>query len=89
MLDQITSKRFDKNLRKCAKRGYNIERLSSIVEKLRLGQPLWPSCHPHRIESWGPGVWECHIEQNWLLVYRIEQGILYLDNTGTHDELGL
>lgn len=30
---------------------------------------------------------ECHIASDWLLIYRMSEGILYLERTGTHSEL--
>ncbi|MCI5120644.1 MAG: type II toxin-antitoxin system mRNA interferase toxin, RelE/StbE family, partial [Candidatus Electrothrix sp. AUS4] len=30
---------------------------------------------------------ECHIEPDWLLIYRISESNLYLERTGSHTDL--
>jgi addiction module RelE/StbE family toxin len=30
---------------------------------------------------------ECHIEPDWLLVYRLEPGVVIFERTGTHSDL--
>lgn len=42
----------------------------------------------HKLHGKQKDLWELHIESsnnNWLLIYRIEEDTLYLVNTGTHD----
>jgi mRNA interferase YafQ len=36
--------------------------------------------------EWG-GVWECHIEPDWLLIYEVTDREVILIRTGTHSEL--
>ena len=31
-------------------------------------------------------IWECHIKPDWILLYKIEEGILYLISNGSHSD---
>ena len=41
--------------------------------------------HPLRGE-W-KGHRECHLEPDWLLIYRVEGGVITFERTGTHADL--
>ena len=87
MLRIEQGKSFLRQLRKCKKRGKNEEKLYGIVRKLANGEPLEKKHHNHYFEN--RRVWECHIEPDWLLIYRIDHDALILEllETGTHSDL--
>ena len=65
----LTTKRFEKDLKRGRKRGKNLDMLWSVVERLLSKQPLDPRHRRHRLAGdWFP-CWECHIEPDWLLVW--------------------
>ena len=65
----LTTKRFEKDLKRGRKRGKNLDKLWSVVERLLSKQPLDPRHRQHRLAGdWSP-FWECHIEPDWLLVW--------------------
>jgi len=41
----------------------------------------------HALKGYWIGCRECHIEPDWLLVYRLEENDLVLVGTGTHTDL--
>ncbi|MCI9058718.1 MAG: type II toxin-antitoxin system YafQ family toxin [Lachnospiraceae bacterium] len=45
--------------------------------------------HNHELAGDWVGYRECHIQPNWLLIYRIENDVLVLtlSRTGTHSDL--
>ncbi|HWQ74776.1 MAG TPA: type II toxin-antitoxin system YafQ family toxin [Syntrophomonas sp.] len=81
--------RFQKDLKRVQKRGYNIDLLTKAVKKLADGEVLDASYHDHPLSGSFVGCRECHITPDWLLVYEISAGelILYLTRTGTHSDL--
>lgn len=83
-----TSK-FAKDLRSCNKRGYNIRLLEDIVRKLADGEKLPEKNRDHALTGDFEGCRECHIQPDWLLVYKISGDTLYLYlvRTGTHSDL--
>lgn len=69
------------------KRGKDMAKLREIIQLLVEGTPL-----PHRHEDHPlAGNWkdcrDCHIEPDWLLIYRIDGNAVYLVRTGTHSDL--
>lgn len=82
---------FSKDLKKIKKRGYNIELLESVVDKLQTGEQLEPKYKDHFLTGNWKGFRECHIQPDWLLVYRIydDKLLLVLTRTGTHSDLRL
>jgi mRNA interferase YafQ len=82
-----TTSRFLKDLKLAKKRGYNIDKLEAIVDLLQVQTPLPPKNKDHTLT----GEWnhhrECHIQPDWLLIYRIEATFLILERTGTHADL--
>lgn len=87
MLKVKETKGFEKDFKKCIKRGYNHSKLSDIVNLIALNLNLPTRCRPHKLSGEYSGYWECHIEPDWLLIYLIEDGVLKLVRTGTHSDL--
>ena len=89
MLDIVLSNKFKKDLRLAAKRNYNIDLLDEVVQMLAAGKQLAPKYKDHELTGNYIGFRECHIQPDWLLVYRIHNDrlILFLSRTGTHSDL--
>ena len=87
MLLLKTTSRFLKDLKLAKKRGYDLDKLEAIVDLLQAQSPLPPKNKDHTLT----GEWsyhrECHIQPDWLLIYRIEATFLILERTGTHSDL--
>lgn len=88
-LDIVLSNRFRKDLKLAKKRGYDLELLDTIVEKLAKGEKLDKKYRDHDLSGDYIGFRECHLQPDWLLVYRIDgdELILFLSRTGTHSDL--
>jgi mRNA interferase YafQ len=50
-------------------------------------QPLAAKYRNHKLVGNWVGYWECHLEPDWLLVYKIEGNTLILAAAGTHSDL--
>ena len=89
MLSIIPSNKFKKDLKLAKKRGLNLELLSVVVNTLAAQQPLDIKYHDHNLTGNYRDFRECHIEPDWLLVYRTDddQLELFLFRTGTHSDL--
>lgn len=81
--------RFQKDLKLAAKRGYQIDLLTTVIKKLAAGEKLAESYKDHQLKGGYIKCRECHIMPDWLLIYEIEDNdlILYLTRTGTHSDL--
>lgn len=89
MLKIVPSNQFKKDLKLAKKRGFKLERLTTVVNTLAAGQPLDEKYRDHNLTGNYRGFRECHIEPNWLLVYRVDDDELelFLFRTGTHADL--
>lgn len=83
-----TSK-FQKDLKRVQKRGYDLNLLKEIIKKLANGETLSEKHKDHFLTGNYTGKRECHITPDWLLIYEIdgENLFLYLTRTGTHSNL--
>lgn len=89
MLSVVLSNQFKKDLKLAQKRGLNIALLTEVVDKLASGEELPPKNRDHNLSGDYAGYRECHIQPDWILVYKIEQidVLLLLFRTGTHSDL--
>ena len=89
MLKIVPSNQFKKDLISAKKRGYKIEHLKAVVDTLASTQKLDKKYCDHLLSGHYQGFRECHIEPDWLLIYRIEQNELelFLFRNGTHSDL--
>ncbi len=81
--------KFQKDLKRIEKRGYNISLLTEVIRKLANGERLPEKNKDHNLSGEYSSCRECHITPDWLLIYEIADNelILYLTRTGTHSDL--
>lgn len=85
---KLTSQ-FKKDYKMAMKRGLDLDKLKNIVEMLANGEKLPDENYDHPLTGQWTGHRECHIEPDWLLIYRMEKNVLVLtlSRTGTHSDL--
>lgn len=83
------SAKFQKDLKRIQKRGYDITLLKDVLTLLVNGKILPIKYKDHNLSGNFKGCRECHITPDWLLIYEIAENelILYLTRTGTHSDL--
>ena len=88
MLRAIATSQFRKDYKRAIKRYKNIAKLDDIIRKLATGEPLDIRHRDHALVGNWASFRECHIEPDWLLIYRIESDVLVLTlvRTGTHGD---
>ena len=81
--------RFKKEYKLAKKRGRNISLLRTVIDILAKGEPLPEKYKDHSLVSNWAGYRECHIQGDWLLIYKYQNDelILSLTATGTHSDL--
>ena len=87
---RVTS-RYKKSLKKMLKRGKDIRKIASVVRMLAMGETLPPQYRDHALTGDLAGLRDCHIENDWVLIYMMRDNLLILTlaDTGTHYDLGL
>ena len=85
----VLSSRFKKDLKQCVRRNFDISKMDYVVEMLISGKKLPEKYRDHNLTGNWSTHRECHIEPDWLLMYRIENDLLVLTltRTGTHSDL--
>jgi mRNA interferase YafQ len=79
-----------KNERKLMeKRRKDMDKLTEVMAMIINEQPLLPQHKNHPLHGDYQGWWECHIEPDWLLIYRIDKegNEVIFDHTGSHSDL--
>ena len=83
------TKKFQKDLKRAKRRGYDLSLLRDVIKLLSEGKELSAKYKDHRLTGDYEGCRECHITPDWLLIYEIDGNmlILYLTRTGMHSDL--
>ena len=84
-----TTKRFDKQLKRCEKRGFNMRLIKDAMLLLAATGTLPMKYRPHKLVNQKVETWECHIQPDWLMTWEqndMELTLLFLQ-TGTHSDL--
>ena len=89
MLRRITSRQFEKDYYKAIKSGKKTEKLNNIIERLINQEIVEQNYKDHKLTGVYSGYRECHIEPDWLLIYKIdkENKMISFVRTGSHSEL--
>ena len=87
MYTPIYTKQFDKDVKRCQRRGNNFEKFKIIVRTILSGEPLDPIHRDHKLTGNYVGRRECHIEADWLLVYKHEGENIVFERLGSHSDL--
>ena len=81
---------FKRAVKRCIKRGLDVNKIAELVDILRKSGTLPRKYRPHKLTGFKGGMtWECHIEPDWLLVWEQNDTrltLLMLD-TGSHADL--
>ena len=83
----VRGTRFRNELKRLKRRGFNMAELYAVVDLLAEDGELPLRYRPHKLTREWDGIWECHIEGDWLLIYEVTDKEVILHRTGTHSEL--
>ena len=87
MLCPIYTRQFERDIKLMKKRGKNLEKLKPVIRSLTEEEPLNDLHRDHKLVGNWQGRRECHIEPDWLLVYKLESDKIIFERTGTHSDL--
>ena len=85
---EATSK-FKRDVKHCKKQQKDMEKFKIVSALLEHGQSLKPHHRDHLLTGNWSGYRECHIEPDWLLIYRVDdtKKVIIFVRTGSHSEL--
>ena len=87
MYTPVYTRQFAKDVKRLRRRQKNLEKLKIIVRTLVAGEPLDPIHRDHKLIGDYKGRRECHIESDWLLIYKVQGDSIVFERSGTHADL--
>lgn len=83
----VYTNQFEKDLKRCLKRKKRMEKFKLVAEALIEGQELDPIHRDHKLIGNFVGRRECHLESDWLLIYKLSEDRIVFERMGTHSDL--
>jgi mRNA interferase YafQ len=83
----LTTSAFERDLRRVRRQGKDLDKLEVIVDLLQGDSPLPARRRVHPLRGEWEDHWDCHVEPDWLLIYKLRPGELILVRTGSHSDL--
>ena len=83
----VQASSFKKDVKKQKKRGKDLDKLKVVVDLLVAGEPLPDRCVDNPLAGNWSGWRDCHIEPDWILIYKGTPDVLTFGRTGSHADL--
>ena len=83
----VYTNQFEKDLKRCLKRNKRMEKSNLVAEALIEGQEPDPIHRDHKLIGNFVGRRECHLESDWLLIYKLSEDRIVFERMGTHSDL--
>ena len=87
MLNPVRSSHFKKDLKKAQRQGKDLNLLQTVVITLANEEPLEKRFRDHDLTGNWRGYRECHVNPDWLLIYKVDGEELKLARLGSHSDL--
>lgn len=87
MRQPVYTRQFERDIDRAKRRGKDLEKFKIIAKTLVEGEKLDPLHRDHRLIGDYSGRRECHIEANWLLIYKLEAEWIIFERLGSHSDL--
>jgi len=83
----VFTRQFNRDVKRMQKRGKKLEKIKIIIRSLIEEESLDPIHRNHKLIGNWQGRRECHVESDWLLIYKKEEDRIIFERTGTHSDL--
>ena len=87
MITPVFTRQFAKDVKRIQRRGKNLEKMKIVIRSLVAEESLDPIHRDHKLIGNWQGRRECHIESDWLLIYKAAEGQVVFERTGMHSDL--
>ena len=64
-----------------------MRKIEDVMKRLAKGEALTRAHRAHRLMGLSDGSRECHVESDWLLIWRDDGDSITFTRTGTHSDL--
>ena len=83
----IYTSQFKKDFKKIVSQGKDISKLELVLDLLLEGEKLPSKFKDHSLVGKWKNHRDCHIEPDWILIYRLLEDALILERMGSHSQL--
>ena len=83
----VTGAQFRRDVKLAEKRGKDLSKLRELMLLLAAGTPLPARYKDHPLTGEWRHYRDCHLEPDWLMIYKVAGQDVYLVRTGTHSDL--
>ena len=87
MLTPVYTRQFERDVKRMLKRGKDPEKFKTVARMLLAGQSLPARYRDHKFSGSFAGRRDCHVENDWVLIYKPETTAILFERTGTHSDL--
>ena len=87
MRNLVRGNQFKRDVKLAQRRGKDITKLRDAILLLSEARPLPERYRDHPLSGEWQNYRDCHLEPDWLLIYKVDGNDLYLVRTGTHADL--
>ncbi len=81
------TRQFERDLQRMLKRGKDADKLKVVIATLVDEEPLAERYRDHALVGNYRGRRECHVEPDWLLIYKLLEGEVIFERTGSHSDV--
>jgi len=78
---------FEKDFKRIKKQGKDLSKLKEVVSAMANSEVREERHRDHALSGIWAGSRDCHIEPDWILIYRIDDDYLFIERTGSHRDL--
>ncbi len=86
-MNLVYTSQFKKDFKRISNQGKDISKLEAVIETLLNGEKLDPKYKDHSLIGKWKNHKDCHLEPDWILIYRLTKDSLILERIGSHTEL--
>ena len=86
-MNLIYTSQFKKDFKRVSSQGKDLSKLEIVIETLLNTENLDPKYKDHSLVGKWKNHRDCHLEPDWILIYRLTNDSLILERTGSHSEL--
>jgi mRNA interferase YafQ len=86
-LNVFYTTQFKRDYKRIKKQHKDLEKLKTVINQLVTGQNLSSKYRNHHLMGRWIGHRDCHIEPDWILIYRLTSDSVFLERTGSHSDL--
>lgn len=81
------STQFRRDIKRLSRQGADLSKIETVIKVLVTQEPLAERYRDHSLTGNWVGYRDCHVQPDWLLIYRVIDDELELTRTGSHAEL--